>query len=80
MIATAKELRIKTRQLLDAVERGEEVIVTHRGRACAKLVPVSRASKAGARVRNAPLFGMWKDYKAAQDVDGYIDQIRRPRV
>ena len=39
MKATAKELRFNSKELLNAVNRGEEVVITFRGKPCAKLVP-----------------------------------------
>ena len=39
MKATAKDLRFHSKELLDSVNRGEEVIITFRGKPCAKLIP-----------------------------------------
>ena len=39
MKATAKDLRFRSKELLGTVSRGEEVIITYRGKPCAKLVP-----------------------------------------
>jgi prevent-host-death family protein len=38
MKTTAKDLRFHTKELLDTANRGEEVIITYRGKLCAKLV------------------------------------------
>jgi len=43
MKATAKDLRFHSKELLDTVRRGEEVLITYRGKPCAKLVPVEDA-------------------------------------
>lgn len=40
MHATAKDLRFHVKELLETVARGEKVIITYRGKACAKLVPI----------------------------------------
>ncbi len=37
--ATAQDLRFHSKELLDTVNRGEEVVITYRGKPCAKLVP-----------------------------------------
>ena len=37
--ATAIDLRFHPKELLDSVNRGEEVVITFRGKPCAKLVP-----------------------------------------
>ncbi len=42
MKATAKELRVHSRELLDAVSRGEDVVITFRGKPCARLVPYEK--------------------------------------
>jgi prevent-host-death family protein len=43
MKATAKDLRFYSGRLLAKVSQGEEVIITHRGKPCAKLVPLDGA-------------------------------------
>ena len=45
MKATAKDLRFQSRELLNTVNRGEEVIITYRGKPCAKLVPYQNQGK-----------------------------------
>jgi prevent-host-death family protein len=53
----AFEAKNKLSMLLDAVERGEEVVITRHGKAVARLVPdrprhdVGRAQDAAARIR-----------------------------
>jgi prevent-host-death family protein len=39
MKTTAKDLRFNSKELLDTVNRGEEVIITFRGKPCAKPIP-----------------------------------------
>ena len=39
MKATAKDLRFNSKALLDTVKRGEVVVITFRGKPCAKLIP-----------------------------------------
>jgi len=38
MRASAKELRTKSNRILEAVSRGEEVVITYRGKARAKII------------------------------------------
>ena len=79
MKTTAKDLRIHARRLLEAVERGQEVTITHRGAPRAKLVPI-RGRRAGrAAARSLPLFGLWKDRADMEDVADYVRQLRRRR-
>ena len=76
MKATAKDLRFHSKELIEAVRRGEEVIITYRGKPCARLVPLERETK---KEQRAHIFGMWKDREDIQDVDNYIRNLRRGR-
>lgn len=76
MKVTSKDLRSQTRRLLEAVDRGEEVMITYRGKPRARLVPVESA---GEPVREEELFGIWRDDRRTADVDRYMDELRRPR-
>ena len=76
MKVSAKDLRTRTRQLLEAVERGEEVIITYRGKARAKVVAIDSES-VGFPERE--LFGIWRDHEESQDVERYVDRLREGR-
>ena len=45
MRASAKDLRFYSKNLLNVVSRGEEVIITYRGKPCAKLTPLYETDK-----------------------------------
>jgi prevent-host-death family protein len=77
MHATAKDLRFYSKNLLDAVSRGEEVIITYRGKPCAKLAPLDEVDKK--KSQGDPLFGIWKDHKPTKDVAKYVRNLRRGR-
>lgn len=77
MIVGARTLRTHTRRVFQALERGEEVIVTYRGRPRAKLVPLD-SGEAG-RNETPELFGIWADNEEAKDVERYVDSLRRGR-
>ena len=77
MKATAKDLRFYSKEILEAVSRGEEVVITYRGKPQAKIVPITSSSNHSA-VQNR-LFGMWKDNKFADDVNQYIREKRKGR-
>jgi prevent-host-death family protein len=77
MKATAKDLRYKTKEILAAIERGEEVVITYRGKDKARLVPVS--GRIGKADQEEELFGMWKDNKEVDDVHAYLDELRGGR-
>jgi prevent-host-death family protein len=77
MKATAKELRFNSKELLDTVNRGEEVVITFRGKPCAKLIPYDEEN--GQNTANE-LFGIWKDNNTVQNVDAYVRGLRKGRL
>ena len=77
MKATAKDLRFFSKELLDSVSRGEEVIITYRGKPHAKLVPILPSSKSDKR--KSKLFGIWKDNDTVKDVEQYVRKLRAER-
>jgi prevent-host-death family protein len=78
MRATAKDLRLKTREILAAVERGEEVIVTYRGKEKARIVPMA-ATTSQKEGTEESLFGMWRTNDRVADVEAFMDDIRGGR-
>jgi len=79
--ATAKDLRVKGKELLEAVDRGEEVTITYRGRPRAALVPLgNRPARPRHDMKTDPAFGLWRDHPDAEDVEGYVDRVRRRRM
>ena len=77
MHASAKDLRFHSKNLLEAVSRGEEVIITYRGKPCAKLTPLEESNKK--KLQSDPLFGIWKDHSETKDVAKYIRNLRKGR-
>ena len=75
MKATAKDLRFHSKDLLDTVNRGEEVVITFRGKPCAKLIPFEAVKKTSKN----ELFGIWKDDENTENVDNYVRNIRKGR-
>jgi prevent-host-death family protein len=76
MKATAKDLRFNSKGLLDTVNRGEEVVITFRGKPCAKLIPYREKNE---DVIQNELFGIWKDTDMVKDVDEYVRGLRKGR-
>lgn len=76
MNATAKDLRFHSKELLDTVSRGEEVVITYRGKPCAKLVPVDAERE---KTAATPLFGIWKEHEETGDVATYVRGLRKGR-
>lgn len=77
MKATAKDLRFHSKELLDTVNRGEEVVITYRGKPCAKLVPIKHETAKNSGKNE--LFGIWKDYDDTKNVEDYVRNLRKGR-
>ena len=76
MHASIRELRLHIKEFLDAANRGEEVIVTYRGKDYVKLVPITPAATAAESVA----FGLWNDNPKVNDVNAFINQLRVSRL
>jgi len=78
MEATTKDLRLHTNAVLAAVDRGETVIVTFRGRKRAVLTRWcdEKLERAEQPAHN-PAFGIWRDRD--EDVDAQVRRLRQPR-
>ncbi len=79
MKATAKELRFSSKELLDAVSRGESVVITFRGKPCAKLVPYEEGTLTECMQNEDELFGIWRDRDDIVHVDDYVRNLRKSR-
>ena len=77
MQATAKDLRFHSTELLNTVKRGEEVIITYRGKPCAKLIPIDEECEP---IVQNELFGIWKDNNQTEDVENYVRVLRKGRL
>ena len=74
MEATTRDLRLHTKEVLSATRRGEDVIITYRGKRTARLVPIDEKRSVG---RN-PGFGMWADHQEL-GVDQQVRTMRQRR-
>ena len=79
MKATAKDLRFHSKELLDTVRRGEEVLITYRGKPYAKLVPIED-DIAQSDTESPELFGIWADHDHVGSVKDFVDRARESRV
>ncbi len=79
MKATAKDLRFHSKELLDSVSRGEEVIITFRGKPQARIVPYDSDMNEKDEKKPA-LFGIWKDNTETGNVDQYVRKLRKGRI
>ena len=73
MVTNIRTLRTSTKEILSAVERGETVWITNRGKTCAKIVQVKEHKS----VKDHPAFGMWKDREDMKNPSEYIHNMRR---
>lgn len=79
MKATAKELRFHSKDLLAAVGRGDSVVITFRGKPCAKLVPYEDNNLVEHLRSEDSLFGIWRDREDVASVDDYVRDLRKNR-
>ena len=76
MRTTAKDLRTNTKRILDAVERGQEVVITVRGKPRAKIIAFESKKRAKRIKGKDALFGIWKDNPKTRDVEAYVNSLR----
>jgi prevent-host-death family protein len=76
MEVSTKELRIQPGKIIDQVVNGEEITVTFRGKALAKIVPFKKRIQAVTK-DEISIFGLWKDHDQIASVDDYIRDIRK---
>ena len=73
--ATAKELRIHASAILERVRKGDEVVITMRGKSIAVMKPMREIEKPFSPVG----FGIWKGRKETSDVTKWLDERRKER-
>ena len=76
MNISAKGLRTRIGEVLDCVERGEQVTVTYRGKPRARLVPIDAGEAESSDSGHDPTFGMWRDHDEKADVASYVRRLR----
>jgi prevent-host-death family protein len=78
MEVTTKELRIQPGKIIDQVVNGQEITITYRGKALAKIVPFSNSHQKDSD-EDVSIFGMWKDHDDIQTVEASVRQMRKGR-
>jgi len=78
MKVTTKELRIQPGKIIDQVVNGQEVTVTFRGKALAKIVPVEKKDNVPMQEDNG-CFGMWNRRKDEKTVEEAVRELRKGR-
>ena len=74
MTVTAKDLRFNISMLFDVLSKGEDVLITYRGKAKAKLIAYNQPCS---DEKTDTIFGMWKDRE--EDVDTMVRNMRKGR-
>ena len=74
MTVTAKDLRFNISMLFDVLSKGEDILITYRGKAKAKLISYNEPSN---EEKTDTIFGMWSDKD--EDVDSTVRQMRQGR-
>jgi prevent-host-death family protein len=74
MTVTAKDLRFNVSVLFDVISKGEDVTITHRGKAKAKLISYDDSAQSP---KDDAMFGMWSDKD--DDVDMMVRNMRKRR-
>jgi antitoxin (DNA-binding transcriptional repressor) of toxin-antitoxin stability system len=74
MTVTAKDLRFNISMLFDALSKGEDITITYRGKAKAKLIPTNDTPT---EPKEDITFGMWQDRE--EDVDAMVRGFRKGR-
>ncbi len=78
MKASMVDLRYRTKEVIQAVDRGETVTLLYRGKEKAHIVPIRRKQE-HANLKSHQAFGIWKDRPELRDVRGYVRQLRKRR-
>lgn len=65
--------------MLSAIDRGETVTVTYRGKEKARLVPSNAVARTPVKVGDQPFVGMWKDREDMADPVAYVRKLRQSR-
>jgi len=78
MKITTKELRIQPGKILDQVVNGQEVTITFRGKALARIVPMTKKGIA-VEQDEIGIFGMWSNHQEEKTVEETVRDLRKGR-
>jgi len=77
MKATTVDLRRRTKEIIAALDRGESVTITYRGKEKGTIVPARPKKRPS--IKEFEFFGMWKDREDMEDVHEYLRRLRERR-
>lgn len=78
MVVTAKQLRLKTSDVLKKVRKVGEVTVTLRGRPVARILSLA-GKNSRKELEEYRAIGMWADRQDMKDPSAWVRKIRKPR-
>ena len=78
MEVTTKELRIQPGKILEQVVNGDEITVTFRGKALAKIIPFKNKDQTSEK-EESTIFGLWKEHERNVSVEEYVRTVRKGR-
>ena len=73
--ATIVDLRYKTKEILQALERNESVTILYHGKVKGVITPAGKQPPGD--IREHPLFGLHRD--VSESVEQQMDRLRKPR-
>lgn len=80
MKANFVDLRTRSREILQALERNERVSLYYRGKLKAVIHPANESEKSERKsLADHPAVGMWKDREDMADVDAWLRNLRKGR-
>jgi antitoxin (DNA-binding transcriptional repressor) of toxin-antitoxin stability system len=79
MEITTKQLRLEPGRIISQVSNGQEITVTYRGKARAKIIPITAKRIPVSQEPDNELFGIWKDREDVSDVEQFVRNIRKGR-
>jgi hypothetical protein len=79
MKASFVDLRTKSNEILQALNRNEPVTIQYRGRTKAIMRPVNDEKLSPLKARQHDAFGLWQDRAEMDDVAATVRTLRRGR-
>lgn len=79
MRVSANELPRKMKEVMDALDRNEQVTLLYRGKERAIIIPVEDKRRKRISAADHPACGMWKNRNDLKDVPAVVKKWRRGR-
>jgi antitoxin (DNA-binding transcriptional repressor) of toxin-antitoxin stability system len=77
--ATTLDLRRRMSEVVRALQRGQPVTLTHRGKVIGTIQPEANGTHAAAIIRDHPAFGMWAERDDMKDPVAWVREQRSKR-